>query len=94
MGPGGLVIIVIASAAALALFLLVAFGVFPGLVRTVTRSFFCPVRGRYVTAEFQEEAWDGERLEVNTCTAFTPPTAVTCEKICVNLKKLPRVATR
>jgi hypothetical protein len=88
-GLGGLVIIVIAMAVALGLFLLAAFGVFPGFLRIVTRSFWCPFRNRRVTAEFREDAWDGKRLEVTRCSAFDPPTAIDCERLCLGLKRLP-----
>ena len=90
-GLSGAIIIVLALGTALALLLLIVFGAFRGVVRTVRRSFWCPVRGSNVTAEFQEEAWDGEPLEVSSCTAFTPPTAITCEKLCLDRDKF-RVA--
>lgn len=88
-GPSGLIIIGLALATALALILMLVFGSFPGMIRTVRRAFWCSVAGRNVTAEFQEEAWDGRRVEVNRCSAFTPSTAITCKKLCLTLKKLP-----
>jgi hypothetical protein len=88
-GPSGTIIIVLALATAFGLLLLAVFGSLPGVLRTVRRSFWCPFLNRNVTAEFQEEAWDGRPVDVTRCTAFTPPTAVACEKLCLRLKKLP-----
>jgi len=64
---------------------------FPTVTRIVPRSFWCPVQGRNVTAEFQEAAWDGKPVEVNRCSAFSPSQAVTCTKVCLRLEKLPLV---
>jgi hypothetical protein len=47
------------------------------------------VSERNVTAEFMEEAWGGTPVEVSRCTAFTPSTSITCDKLCLRLKKLP-----
>lgn len=93
-GPSGFIIIGLALATALALLLILAFGSFPGMIRTVRREFWCPVAGGHVVAEFQEEAWDGRRVEVDRCSAFTPPTAITCKKLCLTLKKLPSAGAR
>ena len=60
----------------------------------VKRSFWCPFRKQNVTAEFRQEAWDRTLLAVNRCTAFTPETAVTCEKSCLRLPSLPSVRTK
>ena len=46
------------------------------------------VAGR-VTTEFKEEAWGGTRFEVSSCTAFAPPTAIKCRKLCLRLEELP-----
>ena len=59
------------------------------VTRVATRSFWCPFRSRNVAAEFQEDAWSGERIEVESCNAFSPPTEVTCERACLRLPKLP-----
>lgn len=88
-GLSGAIIIVLALGTAVALLLMAAFGGLPGVIRIVRRSFWCPFLARNVTAEFQEQAWDGKPVAVNHCTAFTPPTAITCEKLCLHLKKLP-----
>lgn len=88
-GPSGFIIIGLAVATAVALLLLIAFGAFPGMVRTVARSFWCPFLSRRVTAEFREEAWDGAKVAVTRCTAFTPPTAITCGRRCLGLRRFP-----
>lgn len=90
-GLSGAIIIVLALGTAAALLLLAAFGSLPGVTRTVTRSFWCPFRLRDVTAEFLEQAWDGKPVEVNRCSAFTPPTAIACEKLCLHLEKFSSV---
>lgn len=88
-GLSGMIIIALALATAVTLVLLIALGRFTGMVRVVTRSFWCPYRESNVTAEFQEEAWDGRPVGVTRCTAFAPPTAVTCEKRCLRMRKFP-----
>jgi hypothetical protein len=92
-GIGGAVIIVLALGTASALLLTAALGPLRKLTRNVTRSFWCPFRDRAVTAEFQEDAWDGRPLEVLLCTAFSPSTAVTCEKLCLHATKLRPAGT-
>ena len=89
LGPGGSIIIVLALMTALALLVIIAVGALPGAVRTVRRSFWCPFLDRNVTADFREQAWDGRRVEVDRCTAFSPATAIACEKLCLGLKKFP-----
>jgi hypothetical protein len=58
--------------------------------RLVTRSVWCPLtdRGRQVT--LQESTWDGQRLDVTACSAFTPPTAIGCGKACLRITRRPR----
>jgi hypothetical protein len=63
----------------------------PGTV-PFTRAFRCPFRDEDVRVEFAERAWDGRRVDVCRCSAFAPPSAVTCDKGCVDLPALP--ATR
>ncbi len=82
-------IILIALAAAAALLMWGAFSSLPRVSRTVARSFWCPFHHGDVTAEFQEDAWDGKPVEVVRCTAFTPPTAITCTKLCRFLRRFP-----
>lgn len=95
-GVSGMIIIVLALGTAVVLLLIATFGSLPGVTRTAIRSFWCPFRNRNVTAQFQERAWDGRALEVDRCTAFSPPTAITCEKPCLRLRKFqaPRKETR
>jgi len=88
-GLSGVIIIALAAGTALGLLLVAAFGSLRGVLRTARRSFWCPFQDRNVTAELQEEAWDGRPVEVNRCSAFTPPTLITCEKPCLRLGKLP-----
>ncbi len=83
------ILVVLLFGASLILFVWAVFRVLPSIVRLVARSFWCPFRERHVTAEFIEEAWDGTPVEVSRCTAFTPPESITCDKLCLHLKKLP-----
>jgi hypothetical protein len=53
------------------------------------RAFFCPFRQQDVSVDFRQAAWDGRRTDVQACTAFTPPTAVGCDKACLALERLP-----
>ncbi len=62
---------------------------FPSVARMSTLSFWCPVRARRVTAAFQEDAWNGQLLDVQSCDAFSPPTAVECDKLCLHLRAFP-----
>ncbi|HXG16855.1 MAG TPA: carboxypeptidase regulatory-like domain-containing protein [Calidithermus sp.] len=50
--------------------------------------FRCPLTGERVDVEFQVTAWTGERVAVTRCNAFTPATAITCERRCLG----PRAA--
>ena len=90
----GLPIIVYAALlAALVLPLVRHRGLMRGVRRRVTRTVWCPVHDRKLTATLEEEVWDGRRVDVNQCSAFSPPTAVTCGKACLRLTKRPRPAT-
>ena len=51
--------------------------------RLMTDGFRCPFRERVVSVDFVETVWEGARVDVSRCSAFTPPTAVTCEKRCL-----------
>lgn len=84
-GPSGFVVIGLALATAVALLLLVTvFRPFRRMIRSVTRSFWCPVRGQNVTARFREAAWDGKPVEVTRCSTFSPPEAIACERLCLH----------
>ena len=52
-------------------------------------AFWCPFRNTNVRVDFAESAWDGHLVDVQSCTAFTPPTEVHCDKACLVLKRLP-----
>ena len=72
-----------------AVFLLVlALGVSARVSEFATRSFWCPFKECSVTTRFEQAVWDGKRLAVVNCSAFTPATAVTCDKACLTLRKL------
>jgi len=83
------IFIVLVFGASVILFVWAVFRVLPSVSRLVARSFWCPFRDRNVTAEFREEPWDGTRIDVSRCTAFTPPEAVNCEKLCLRPKRFP-----
>ena len=51
--------------------------------RDVSDAFWCPVRAQDVRVEFQVDVWDGTLTDVKRCSAFSPPTAVACEKRCL-----------
>ncbi len=80
-----------ALAAALGLLAVRALGsrLFGGTL-TWRYAFRCPVRGQDVNAVFQESVWDGRRLDVERCSAFTPPEDVRCNKVCTLLSRFPR----
>ena len=52
---------------------------------TVRQSFWCVFQRRRVDVDFQEAVWDGCPIDVTRCSAFDPPTAVTCDKACLKL---------
>src|SRR5512138_2164970 len=82
-------LIVILGIGALILFVWVCFSVSQTINRVVvTRSFYCPVRERWVTAEFQEDTSDGKRVEVDWCTSFLPAAAIDCDKACLGFDEL------
>jgi hypothetical protein len=51
--------------------------------RRVIRRLRCPERGRDVVLHVQEAIWDGRPVDVECCSAFTPPAAVRCSKTCL-----------
>lgn len=75
-------IVVIGIASAVGLLVLGALGALPRERRASQRSFWCPVAGRDLTVSFQEMP-GGTRVGVESCTAFRPADAVTCEKLCL-----------
>jgi hypothetical protein len=84
-----------ALAAALVLLFVRAFGprLFGGTL-TWRYGFRCPIKEQDVATEFRESAWDGRRLDVERCSAFTPPDDVRCDKACQLLGRLPQAPMR
>ncbi len=52
--------------------------------RSVNETFWCPWKGRRVDIGVRIGAWDGRRIDVERCTAFASPTAITCGKGCLD----------
>ena len=88
--PALLVSLLIVLAMGLGLVLLVweIFKAWPVVNGVVTRSFWCPYRRLGVSADFEEDAWGGRPVDVTRCSAFEPPSAVTCDKACLALPRL------
>jgi hypothetical protein len=86
------VVLYLALLAAAVLLVLRHRGLMLGATRRATRTVWCPVRDRRLTATMQEELWDGRRVDVEECSAFSPPTAVTCGKACLRITARPRRA--
>jgi hypothetical protein len=80
---------VLALAATAVLLVVLAFGSRSRATRPVVWSFWCSRQARNVTAEFEEKSWDGKRVDVASCTAFSPPTDIRCDKQCLVRKRLP-----
>ena len=56
----------------------------------LVRSFHCPSRDEKVAAEFSRDS--GQRVtRVNWCSAFNPPTAITCDRRCLEFDGLAAV---
>jgi hypothetical protein len=68
-------------------------GLMRGRTRLVAGPVWCPVKDRVLSAELEEEVWDGRRVDVARCAAFSPETAVTCGKACLRITERPRPAT-
>jgi hypothetical protein len=83
------ILTVLVFGASIILLVWAVFRALPSGSRRVARWFWCPFRDCNVTAEFREKPWDGTRIDVSRCTAFTPPEAVNCAKLCLGLKKFP-----
>jgi hypothetical protein len=81
--------VVLALAAAAVLLVVLVFGSRSRATRPVAQSFWCSRQAQNVTAEFEEKTWDGKRVDVASCTAFSPPTDIRCVKQCLVLKRLP-----
>ncbi|MBI1845492.1 MAG: hypothetical protein HYR86_00780 [Candidatus Rokubacteria bacterium] len=85
--------VVLAVGAGLALLVWRMFTRVPRITRPWTGHFWCPFKQRNVTVEFQEEAWDGKRVDLDSCSAFAPSTAVTCGRRCLDVETLPPART-
>jgi predicted nucleic acid-binding Zn ribbon protein len=77
----------IAALALLVLFLALS-------VRKVHRKIWCPIRGTEVQLSLLESAPEGRPIEVTACSAFTPPTAVTCDQRCLGRRHVLRADGR
>ena len=86
------VIVYLALLGAVVLLVLRCRGIMRGAIRRVGRTVWCPVHDRDFEATLQEETWDGRRVDVEECSAFSPSTAVTCGKACLRLTRRPRPA--
>ncbi len=62
-------------------------------MRTATRFFYCPVRERRVRVDFRT-ASDGRSTGVIGCSAFIPPTAITCGEFCLRPSEFRRAHAR
>ena len=87
------VVVYLALLAVIVLFVVRHRGLMRGRTRPVAGPVWCPVQDRVLTAELEEEVWDGRRVDVVRCGAFSPETAVTCGKACLRLTERPRPAT-
>jgi hypothetical protein len=54
--------------------------------------FYCPFRKRRVTAEFMTETGSDRPSDVLSCSAFTEPRNVRCEKACIGLAEAHSVS--
>jgi hypothetical protein len=81
-------LIVLAMGFGLAFFVWKVSSASPVIKRVVTRWFWCRFRTQNVNAEFQEDPWSGRPVGISRCTAFTPPSAITCDKECLRLRQL------
>ena len=85
-------IVYLALLTAVFLVLIRARGLMRGMRRRVPRTVWCPVHDRKLAATLEEEVWDGRRIDVAECSAFSSTTAVTCGKACLRLTERPRPA--
>jgi hypothetical protein len=63
-------------------------------VRKVHRKIWCPIRGTEVQLSLLETAPEGRPLDVTACSAFMPPTAITCDRRCLGLRHVLRADAR
>jgi len=65
---------------------------FPGTF-AARRAFRCPFRETEVSVDFKEAVWDGRLVDVATCSAFSPPQDVQCEKGCLKMANFTAAGT-
>lgn len=53
----------------------------------VHRFFWCPIARAVVRARFREEQV-GEPTDVLSCSAFHPPTGMTCSRLCLHRERV------
>lgn len=85
-------VVYVALLTAIVLLLVLHRGPVRRVTRGITRSVWCPVLDRHLTATLREDCWDGSRVDVEECAAFSPAAAVTCGKACLRLTRRPREA--
>ncbi len=83
--------LIIGLGAALVLMVWGALSGVPRVTRVFTLASWCPFKSRNVTTTFAGDTWGGPPTNVQSCTAFSPSTRVTCEKLCLHLEPLPPV---
>jgi hypothetical protein len=81
-------LIVLATGLGLVLFVWAVVTALPVVNRLATGAFWCPFRKRNVSAQLQEDPWSGRPVDITHCTAFEPPSAISCDKECLRLRKL------
>ena len=62
------------------------------VTRLTARTVWCPLHDRRLSVTLEEGRWDGRRIDVEQCSAFSPPTAISCGKSCLHLTRRPRPA--
>ena len=84
------VLIFVALTVTVGILLLAAARLLPTELRMVTRTFWCPFRWTDVTVEFREVSFGhGRYVDVRSCTAFRPTSAIRCGKLCRYLREFP-----
>lgn len=63
-------------------------------VRKVHRKIWCPIRGTEVQLSLLETAPEGRPIDVTACSAFMPPTAITCDRRCLGRSHVLRADAR
>lgn len=58
--------------------------------RTVIRAVQCPITGRKETVHFAQAILGGRFFDVKLCSAFRPPSAITCKKTCLDSEPVMR----